>query len=691
MPAARFRIRSSALAELALLALWTLFVTRPYADFDPRRTPRGGEFLSNIQTLHAWEWARTCGLCSLWYGGVNGGFPAAAEPTTSALHPVAALPALLLGAVNGAKVALVASFFLAGLAQWLLGTVLGLRPVARLWASGLAVAAGSLAAYMSLGDMSLVLGSAAAALVWPALLRLARTGDARDAARLGAAGASLLLAGTGYMQAGTLFLGLATVILLPPGRRAPILLRCAFAVALALLLAAPLLLPFLRFLPFIRKDFDAAFPSAQPFLDVSANLVNSDPTSFFSKRFHGVAGIPAYYALYVGWVPVLLAGWGLVSAKGDRARRRESLFLAALVVLALWLASAGPQRLLIGLGPPGPIADAVAGLRYTGLMGGLAIPPLMGLAGLGLDRVLARPWPRPWPRLDTRWLLAVPLAGALVSVARFGSGWIATETPPPEVAPVIEALRMPGLEWVCTPFGEGFWIETALENGLKLTDNAYFTWHWDRRYLPAPRLAATRGQRPPGLPEDDAGVTERPPVHGIRIVEVAGAEYAAVLGPDGRATPCRARGVGGDLDVTCEARVPGTLVVRENSYPGWRAAAGDRALALLPGDWLSVRIPAGRSDVRFRYRPWDVPAGLVLSLVGLVIAARASRSPLLHRAAREEHRRADAEESQLQPHVSSERAREEREAGHHEAEKLQGPAGGPHEPSATAPRRRSRA
>ncbi len=678
MPAARFRIRSSALAELALLALWTLFVTRAYAEFDPRRTPRGGEFLSNIQTLHAWEWARTCGLCGLWNGGVNGGFPAAAEPTTSALHPVAALPALLLGAVNGAKVALVASFFLAGLGQWLLGRVLGLGPIARLWASGLAVAAGSLAAYMSLGDMSLVLGSAAAALVWPALLRLARTGDARDAVRLGAAGASLLLAGTGYMQAGTLFLGLATVILLPPGRRAKVLLRCAFAVALALLIAAPLLLPFLRFLPFIRKDFDADFPSARPLLEVAASLVNSDPTSFFAKGFHGFAGIPAYYALYVGWVPVLLAAWGFLGATRDRARRRESLFLAALVVLALWLASAGPQRLLIGLRPPDPVAHVVAGLRYTGLMGGLAIPPLLGLAGLGLDRLLARPWPRQRLRLDARWLLAVPLAAALVSAERFGSGWIVTETPPPEVAPVVEALRTSGLEWVCTPFGEGFWIETALENGLKLTYNAYFTWHWDRRYLPAPRLAATRGERPPGLPEDDAGVTEHPPVHGIRIVEVAGAEYAAVMGPDGRATPCRARGVGGDLDVTCETRAPGTLVVRENSYPGWRAAAGDRALALLRSDWLSVRVPAGRSDVRFRYRPWDVPVGLLLALIGLVIAARASRSPLLHRAAREEDGRPDAEQGQLQPHVAAERAGEEREPGHDEADKLQGPPGGAH-------------
>jgi len=684
--AERSRIRSSALLELALLALWTLYVTRPYANLDPRRTPRGGEFLSNIQTLHAWEWSRRCGLCGLWYGGVNGGFPAAAEPTTSALHPIAALPAILLGAVNGAKVALIASFFLAGLSQWLLGRVLGLRPIARVWAAGIAVAAGSLAAYMSLGAMSLVLGSASAALVWPAMLRLARTGGARDAAALGAAGASLVLAGTGYMQAGTLFLGLAAIVLPPPGRRAALALRCGLAAALAALLAAPFLLPFLRFLPRIRKDFDPAFPGSQPLLDVAKNLVNSDPASFYAKGFHGFAGIPAYYALYVGWVPVLLAAWGLLGALRNGRRRRESLFLAALVGLALWLASAGPQRLLIGLRPPEPVADAVAGLRFTGLMGGLAVAPLLGLAGLGLDGLLARAWRLPRPRLDARWLLAVPLAAALGSVWRFGSGWIGTETAPPEVDPVVEALRTPGLEWVSTPFGEGFWIETALAKGLKLTYHAYFTWHWDRRFLPAPRRAATRGELPPGLPEDGAGVAERPPVGGIRIFEAAGAEYAAVAGDDGRSTACRARGVGGDIDVSCTAPVPGTLVVRENSYPGWGAAAGHARLDLLPGDWLSVRLPAGRSEIRFRYRPWDAPAGLLLALAGLLIAARASRSPLLDRAAREEDRRAEAEERELQPDVSAERSREEREAGHDEAEKLQRPAGGAHVAARGRPR-----
>ena len=686
MTAERFRIRASALAELAFLALWTLFVTRAYVDPDPRRTPRGGEFLSNIQTLHAWEWARQCGVCALWYGGVNGGFPLAGEPTTSVLHPVAALPALLFGAVNGAKAALVLSFFLAGIAQWMLGRVLGLTPAARLWTAAMAVVAGSLAAYMSLVDLSLVLSSASAALVWPALVRLTRTESPRDAVGLGAAGASLLLAGTGYMQAGTAFLAVASAILVPRGRRRPVLLRIAPAVGLALLLAAPLLLPFLRFLPRIRKDYDASFPGSQSFFDAAANLVNSDVASYYSKGFHGFPGIPAYYALFVGWIPVLLAAWGVLAVNSDRARRRVSLFLATLVVLALWLASAGPQRLLIGLLPAGAVTRAAAVLRYTGLMGGLAIPPLLGLAGLGLDRLLARPWPR--VRFDVRWLVAAPLVATLFSAWRFGSGWIGLETPPPEVAPVVAALRTDGLEWVTTPFGEGFWIETALERGLKLTYNAYFTWNWDGRFLPPPRLAATRGERPPGLPDDDAGVTERSPVGVIRILEVAGGEYAAVSGDDGRSIRCRARGVGGDIDVACVAPVPGTLTVRENSYPGWRAATASGApLALLPGDWLAVRLPAGRSSVRFRYRPWDVPAGLLLTLTGFVVAARASRSPLLDRAAAEEHRRADAEQGELQAHVSSEGAGEKGEARHHEAEELQGSPGGAHETGTRAPRR----
>jgi hypothetical protein len=82
--------------------------------------------------------------------------------------------------------------------------------------------------------------------------------------------------------------------------------------------------------------------------------------------------------------------------------------------------------------------------------------------------------------------------------------------------------------------------------------------------------------------------------------------------------------------------------------------------------------------VRFRYRPWDVPAGLLLALAGVVVAGRASRSPLLDRSPGEEDRRSDGEKGELQPDVSPERAREECETRHHEAEKLQGSPGGVH-------------
>jgi uncharacterized membrane protein YfhO len=43
--------------------------------------------------------------------------------------------------------------------------------------------------------------------------------------------------------------------------------------------------------------------------------------------------------------------------------------------------------------------------------------------------------------------------------------------------------------------------------------------------------------------------------------------------------------------------------------------------ASLRGDrWLGVNLPAGAHTVEFRYQPWDVPLGLVLSLAGMLLA-----------------------------------------------------------------------
>jgi len=79
------------------------------------------------------------------------------------------------------------------------------------------------------------------------------------------------------------------------------------------------------------------------------------------------------------------------------------------------------------------------------------------------------------------------------------------------------------------------------------------------------------------------------------------------------------------------AKAPAILVVTENYYPGWEAerggAGGDPVpVKILAGDlaFRGVYVPAGRSEVRFTYRPRSVIYGAalgVLVLAGLVLAA----------------------------------------------------------------------
>ncbi len=618
-------------AEIALVILWSLFITSPYLNRDPRVIPSGRELLCNIQTFHAWSWMRECGACAFWFGGVNGGFPTAAEVNGSTFHPMVVASTLLLGPLAGAKIILAASFLLAGLAQWWLARILGAGRIARVWSACIAVAAGSLSSDMALGALSMVVSAATAALLFPLLVLVSREGRRRHVVFLAVAAASLLLAGNGYLQVGFALMAPLTLLLIRPENLSRIW-SYALAAALALLLAAPVLVPFLHFLPNFNKSIEPGF-AAQPFFAVPLNLVIDD-SAFYRSTVLGKLPYAFGYALYIGWIPVLLAFWGL-GDDGRREERRTILFLAATAVFALWLGSAGPLRLLMKAIPVRAFVLFLEGLRYPGYMAGLAIPPILGLAGLGLDRLLRARWPalqfgvggRPGLSLSLRWLLAIPLVLALVSARKLGTEWIRADPQLPEVSPVLSALRTPDSQWVSVPYGELFWIQEALERGMKLTNHSYYTWRWDERRPPDPVLVASRQEAPGMIRQSavgDIGIYRAPP----------GAEYAAVISDGGRRSVCTARARGGNIDVTCDNPEPGTLVVKENAWTGWRARSPRGTLPLLPGQWLGVRVPTGHNVIQFRYRPWDVLVGWLLCLGALAFCAAylvGGRVPLLPR------------------------------------------------------------
>ena len=453
--------------------------------------------------------------CALWNGSGRGGAPALVDPHGSMLHPLVIVSTLLLGVLNGSKLALAGAFLMAGLAQYGTARVLGLGGVARVWSATMAVSAGHLAGRMELGAFGVVLSTAACALVIPPLLALNRGSSRRAPLWLGIALAFAIVAGQGYMQVGLLFTLPAAIFLLPRDRAGlrRVVRGYGLAILLALLLAAPFLVPFLHFMPEFGKQVDPVFRSAQPLAFIPLNLVINDHV-FFGTEALGKLPFPHLNANYVGWVAVVLALVGVFKHR-DRLERQAVLFFASSAFLAMWVASAEPLRWLVKTVPLRWFVDQLAGIRHPAQIAGLAVPCVLALAAIGLDVVMGLSWPKlrlvlsnsarqaPFLSIDSRWLLYVVLLLALLVARQFGTRWIATiplavTKINSDIYDVVDALRTPDLQWVNTPFGEHYWIAPALDAGLKLADGIQ-TWFWRDRPIPVPALEANRLGPPPGM------------------------------------------------------------------------------------------------------------------------------------------------------------------------------------------------
>lgn len=85
-----------------------------------------------------------------------------------------------------------------------------------------------------------------------------------------------------------------------------------------------------------------------------------------------------------------------------------------------------------------------------------------------------------------------------------------------------------------------------------------------------------------------------------------------------------------DHRVTIEANVSGprVLVLTDTYYPGWEATIDDRAVPIHRANvaFRAIALPEGRHIVEFRYRPWSLLYGLIVSVVGIFLVAAVARS-----------------------------------------------------------------
>lgn len=606
------------LLELGLVILYGVWFTRRYLPMDSQRIPLGREFLSAIQTHHLWTRYATCGWCALWNGSAGGGVPAFVDPHGSMLHPIVALTTLIWGVNHGTKVALVISFALAGVAVWWLAKELGLGRVPRVWSGLMAVVGGHLAFKMDLGAFGVILAIVMCSFFFPAALRLYREGTWRSVVLLGVILASAVLAGQGYIQVGLVAaIPALLVLLLGPNLK----LRREWkgylaAAAIAFLIAAPFIVPFLHFLPNFIKAVDPEFRAAQPLEYLPLNLVINDDAFYLSDSLQKLP-YPVLNVLFIGWIPVILAVIGLTMAGGEL--RRERAFLATVVLLEFLVASAVLLRWLV------PVWPGLAGIRNPTQIASLAVPAILGLSAIGLERLLRLEWPtltlshnslgrKAMAGLSLKWLLVVPLILGVNQAYRFSHGWLETVELGPGVGTLLEQLRTPSSEWVAQPFGDHLYIESATAMGLKLSPGI-MTWYWKDRDPPVPRLEASIGGIPLPGPVELVGIAD-----GIPIYFRAAEHYAAVQLENGESA-CAASSMGGLIKVTCETQGPGRLVVKENNWDGWRASRDGEEVPLGDSRWLEVEAPQGRHEYVFRYLPWDVPVGITLSALALTLCA----------------------------------------------------------------------
>jgi hypothetical protein len=606
----------STVIELAVIALFAVWVGRGFLGLNPKVVPYGREFGMVVQSHNFWNVVRDCGWCALWNGSADGGYPAQVEIFGGPFHPLVAITTLLWGVFNGTKIALLISLWVAGFAQWWIARELRVGWLARIWTALLAVAGGHLGGKMEGGLFTILMSTAFASLVIPAVLMVWRRQDRRSSVILTIVLSSAIFSGQGYMQVGILATIPALLVLLLDRklRPQPVWKKYVYAGVLAVLLTAPLTLPVLRFSPNFGKFTDPDFNFAQPLEYLPLNLVIGEPSFYLHQTVLGKLPAPAPYAMYIGWTAVILAVIGM--GKAGKDKKPIVHFLVLGVLLVFLVASSLALRWI------GTILPLVAVVRFPTFIAGFSVPMILGLSALGLDHLLRLDWPSLTMRISDaaqtmlhgfslKWLLLIPLVFNLRSTSSFSRTWLTTVNLGEDVAWIMEGLDTNTLQWVSPPFGEHYFITPTITSGLKIVSSLK-PWGWKERELPKARLVALRGL----LEDEEATLVDQ--AFGIFIYLFDSIHYAYVVSEED-VYPCHATGTGGRIEVECDNPRPGLLVVQENQYSGWKAWRDDEPIPLVGENWLEVDAPAGRHTYHFRYRPWDVPLGILLSLVGGVV------------------------------------------------------------------------
>jgi hypothetical protein len=601
--------------EVIIIWCWVVFLTFNLLGSNPRYVPVGREYFHILQYNYIWTTFPKCGTCVLWNGFLNGGAPSFIDIHGPSLHPLTILTTLLFGVANGGKALIIGSIFIAAMAQWWVAKVMGFRRIVRVWSACLVAAGGHLAGRMEIGNVGLVLSTASAGLVLAALIDLIQNKERRSPVALGITLALLILAGQGYLQLGTAILLIFSVFFFFFGSGQPFhhfMRKYLFAATLAFLLIGFFIVPFLNFLPNFAKETDPYLSQIQVFEFLPLNLVIND-LDFYKAEILGKSGNAYLYNTFVGWFPIIFAA---VAIRLAPSKQRKFLVYLILALGLVYLISS--RQFYQGLLKVIPAVDMI---RNASLISGMAVPLVAILAAWGINLVLDRDWGRlvfmrngdQQGSVSVAWVtLLVLMAVSLYQVYQFSHSFlylVEKDISQEE----FEALFTQSAQWIQPPFGEFFWLDDAFNQEMKIA-NVFRPWRWEAREIPSPYRELSRNE------EDTEKTGYIGKAGGMFLIEYADNQYAMIETKDGDLIPCRAAALGGKIDVVCESHDGGVLTVMENNHNGWKVWINGQKSDKLYGTWLSVDLSPGHNSVSFRYRPWDVLIGTLLTISGIAFA-----------------------------------------------------------------------
>lgn len=647
----RFRIKGHYVEWLIILVVMLLFGRVALLDFDDRQLQQTGEHNESATLpLLAEIGLRRYGEIPLWNPYMLTGFPHSGDLINHFWNPIATLPVLAWGGINGMKVSVFLSFLMAAFGQWFLAHTFGIRGMFRLWAALLFGLSGGLAFLWRLGWYELLVGAAwfpwCFALLWRALHGRDRLSLALAAAAI----AMVLTAGGGYYP---LYLAVCLTALTllalywrKPDDRGRHLRRAVAVAALSVGLAAVYLVPLIDGIRYTRRDAppDVTQVNSQPVAYALFNYVVSDESWFTTAVLNRSSGFGWFYIGVFPLLAIALTPW-LFDRYSWRRRGIITLF-SLLLILLLWQANRYP--------PVRYLYDRIPFLltfRFPNRLLIIAVIPLAALAAMNLQGLLVRlRWGQRGLKLgvsaspgkagrrgipvivafnvSAALLLLVTLTNLFQVNKSFSMHPIQRPVAPREV---LSALRRadPGPYYIdvggATPAWN--WMADAYELEMPVINFRY-----NRRVLSMDNQSTSEspfraqakyiiaGQSQSG-PE---GATLLSSQHGMNIwQQPAALPFAfAVTDPGGAINTDTAREQTARIDGPNRVVVTGAagdsgeqLIVLVSDYPGWRLAIDGRPAEIAPvNGYLGAEMPAGEHTYVFEFRPRQHTIGLALSL-----------------------------------------------------------------------------